>query len=209
MPVYSIKVNHQAINILGIHIPKTGGTALNSFFRSMGFTQHFGTENETVRPTVKCPPQHYHYEILDQILNISSFDYSFAIVRHPMLRCWSDFHWSRKYTSLNNLGITFDQWVPYVLSKYKGNHYYLANHIRPQNEFVGPLIKGVFKYEEGLETIIEKVFQTLGYGTKVKLVIPKNNVSEYQTELKFNDRTLALVEDFYADDYRTFNYHRL
>ena len=53
MPVYSINLTNRRLNILGIHIPKTGGTALNHFFKLMGFTEHFGTENHSIRSTMR------------------------------------------------------------------------------------------------------------------------------------------------------------
>ena len=37
--------------------------------------------------------------------------------------------------------MSFDDWISYVFEAYKRNPYFLANHIRPQHEFIGPKIK--------------------------------------------------------------------
>ena len=206
MPVYSINLTNRRLNILGIHIPKTGGTALNHFFKLMGFAEHFGTENHSIRSTMRCPPQHYHYDILDQILNISSFDFCFAVVRNPIERCWSDYHWAKKNTALSETNLLFDDWVQLVLEKYKENPFYLANHIRPQSDFVGPYIKKIFKFEDGLESALEQIFKSLGYESNNKLEIPKINVSEYSSDLICSSKTISLVQEFYFNDYINFNY---
>ena len=90
MPIYSFPNGKTRINILSVHIPKTGGTSISQFFKGIGFSEHFGVEHQVIRPQMKCPPQHYDYDILNGLFDLQSFNYSFAIVRHPIKRMISD-----------------------------------------------------------------------------------------------------------------------
>lgn len=206
MPIYSVDTGQGQLNILSVHVPKTGGTTISDFFQSAGFIQHFGTEHQAIRPLMLCPPQHYHYDILNQLFYISSTDYSFAVVRDPLKRIISDYYWSISKSTLKIKFLDINEWVLFVFNEYSKNNFFLANHIRPQHEFVGPEIKRIFKYEEGLNNIIRTVLADCGLTSSEEIVLPVSNKTKYPNELSISDSTISLIREFYSQDYKLFNY---
>lgn len=62
MPVF-VKNN---LKVLYVHIPKTGGTYIEDLFRQNGFDVKFW-ESNLLGGALRCSPQHYHHELLNNI----------------------------------------------------------------------------------------------------------------------------------------------
>ena len=205
MPIYSFPNGKTRINILSVHIPKTGGTSIGQFFKSVGFSEHFGVEHQVIRPQMICPPQHYDYDILTRLFNLDLFHYSFAIVRHPIKRMISDYKWAMTKSTLPDKNMRFSDWFELSISLYNKNQYFLANHIKPQAFFVGPKIKRIFNYEDGLDNIMSMVFSDLGLVSSKPFLIPNVNVSS-ALSVDISKADAAEIRKFYAKDFELFGY---
>ena len=225
MPIIKLKVPRKqdqgkfvAVHLLYSSIPKTAGTAVLGYFRKLDAEFYFDKVNNPLAEPrfgiLKCPSQHFHYDLLDSIFNIEAVDFSFSIVRNPFDRIKSDYVWSQRQLAKGGEMIPFDDWVTQVFEKYQSNPYFMDNHLRPQSEFVGPKIKRVFKYEDGMEQIISEVFKeckiTISSG---EIKLPKKNTSqEYLPEgmsmedIKMSDETRKKIVKFYKDDFKNFGY---
>ena len=99
MPLYQYRKNDIEKTFLFIHVPKTGGTAVETFFRGIGLTGYFDPPTYMpVRPYLTVPPAHYDYAVLRRLFNLDEL-YSFAIVRDPVKRMISQYKWSIEKSS--------------------------------------------------------------------------------------------------------------
>ena len=222
MPVIQLRLNREQSEPVNIHIlhsfvPKTGGTAILNYFKKNGAMVYFDSINNALSfPKVgvlKCPTQHFHYELLDSMFNIDKFISSFSIVRNPIDRIRSDYVWSQRGVIAGGSPVSFDDWVDYVFAKYQSNPFILDNHIRPQSEFIGPKIKTIYKYEEGLNTVVESIFKDLKIQTIKPVEIERLNTSEEYlsnglkaSDIEIKSATKDKIMKFYEADFKTFDY---
>jgi len=211
MPVYSIDVNGRRFDLLNPHVPKTGGTTVESFFHKLGFSVALGKENAAIRDIMRCPPQHYHYDILDKLLILKNIQYSFIVVRHPLNRLLSDYKWAMTKSTMSDSHIQFDEWVDHVFKNYNLDRNYLANHIRPQYFFNGPHIHKVHKYEDGLENVLLQVMSAIGITFQGDFRLEKLNTSQdyndiYAENIEIKSLTKEKIMKFYKRDFKEFGY---
>ena len=90
----------------------------------------------------RCPPQHYDYESLDNLLKIEILHYSFATVRNPLSRIIFDYRWALTTSTMEGESIKFGNWIDRMFQFYEKDQYTLANHTKPQHLFIGPKMKG-------------------------------------------------------------------
>ena len=154
MPIFSKKIEGKKNQILFVHIPKSGGTTINEFFKFINYKSYF-EPNEFFKKQLKIPPQHYDYKILDSLLNLKKFSFSFTIVRNPFDRLISSYLWSLKYSSaFNKKFYSFEEWFDIISSNFKKNENFMANHIMQQVKFVGPKINAL----QGLGHLLDWVW---------------------------------------------------
>lgn len=195
MPLYRYK----AKMALFVHIPKTGGSTVEEVLKDAGahqalkYHKRLGYSNST--------PQHMQWDVLRHWIPKDFYSFAFAMVRHPVARIVSEYHW-RTRISKRTLP-AFDPWVNKHFDLFVEQPYILDNHIRPQAEFVGPPVR-IFRLEDGLEPPIRAAFEhlQLGGGTPA---IHHARKSEAET-LEVTPATLARIKTFYAGDYETFGY---
>ncbi|MDC3011323.1 sulfotransferase family protein [Synechococcus sp. AH-736-G21] len=165
MPVFSSPDG--SLNILFIHIPKTGGGSVEHFFKKINFgvkyLQTKDAPNTLKLSCYKCSPQHMHAALLEMIFNIHSFDYVFTLVRHPFNRLLSEYKWNIAKNKLSRNGINDF----YINSRrlYANNPYALDNHLRPQIEFITEKTR-IFKLEDGIDSALKTVLSELSINVK-------------------------------------------
>lgn len=208
MPSIILKNNEQKRSLFFSFIPKTGGTSIIKFFNSIGAEIYLHNENNPIIGLLRCPSQHFHYELNDQIHDLGKYNFSFSIVRNPISRIKSDYLWTLR----NHLGDkkfpSFEEWFSFVYSKYKENKFFLDNHLRPQSEFVGEKINKIYKYEDGLENAILDIFKNLNIRVNLnnKEFLPKENTSFKNTNLnssnvQINSQIINIIRDLYSEDF--------
>lgn len=184
------------------HIPKTGGTTVEHFFRDNGFKvleKDPGLQG-TLNNHRFCSPQHAEAERVKRNFRIEKFDYIFATVRHPVDRIVSEY----KYRNANN-NSDINLWIKSVLQEQKKNPYILDNHIRPQWEFILPGSK-VFHQEEGLD---QQWGKKISDDLDVDLaILPKkmNQTSSGSNKNLLTREILATIHEFYRLDFKFFGY---
>ena len=129
MPVF-IKDN---MYVLYLHVPKTGGSTIVSFFKRNGFDIKYLDTGEpgTINKVTHCSPQHLHCADLARIFDFSKFSFIFTTVRNPMNRMKSEYLMRNR----GRVKMGFDDWVDDTLKKYGENNYLFDNHIRPQSAY--------------------------------------------------------------------------
>jgi hypothetical protein len=207
MPLYQYRKGEQERTLLFIHVPKTGGTAIETFFRGIGFTGYFDPPTYMpVRNYLKVPPAHYDYGALKKLFNLDGL-YSFAVVRHPVQRMISEYKWGvEKATDAAKLShMDFGQYLRLRLEQYGRDENLAAGHFKPQVRFVGDKVSKIFKYESGLESIVKHVLRDIGLNHEGMPPLPTVNNSPSRTVVP-SDSDLALIAKVYAEDFDAFGY---
>jgi hypothetical protein len=200
LPVFS----RGDVTVLYVHVPRTGGTSVEKFFMHNGFTRlmHSRDGLRTVLRVLSCSPQHYHADLLKGVFRLERFDYTFMTVRHPVDRIKSEYElrWQR-----GSERRPFDEWVEETLARYATDPYVLDNHIRPQHEFLVPG-SDVYRVEDGLgDAWVELLSERSGIAFDTRIV-PGRYERPSSPEITVGERSLELLERFYAQDYATLGY---
>ena len=213
MPIYTLTSGAANLSFVHPHVPKTGGTAVSHFFRTkLDAQMYYGNEMQAIRSLMRCPPQHYHYEILNELFLLDNATISFCVVRNPVTRLMSDYVWAMTKSTMRDRPMSFDDWVSKMFASHARNPYVLANHIRPQYEFIGPKIKNVFKYEDGLDAAIDQVLELAGIRLGRAVVLEKINAQEdpgkgSELSTAMSNATRESIVSFYRKDFENFGYN--
>ena len=203
MPVY--RINNK--NVLFIHVPKTGGTTVESFLEMHGKTSLHNQGVKLLKPlsnsvlTRSLPLQHFHAELLEAMFAPDFFDYTFMIVRDPLERLKSEYRHSRALGRLDTR-LNFEYWVRLMLGLTTCAPNLRNNHFRPQSQFKC-FNAEVFKLEDGMEYILASVCTHLGIPTPEK--IPHERKMANIT-FEVTSAAKARVRAVYDSDYRAFAY---
>lgn len=203
MPIYT----HKDKCILYLHIPKTGGTSIENWFRTQTeLSEHLFMRSPPLG--FACTPQHLTYETIGLIFAsmLPEFSYQFTIVRNPYDRLESEFFYRQKLRQLGlgkNPTKYFSAWVCDVLEQTKAKPNILDNHLRPQIEFVDKSSVEVFYFESGIPNILKALASKLNFAEPKELFHKKASVRE---PVIWSKKAINTVNQFYKHDFKTFNY---
>ncbi len=182
--------------MLYIHIPKTAGTSLKNSLRK-DVELIFNVEHMKDFP---CPPQHFHFDLLKQLGFTQLCQRHFTITRHPIDRFISEFSYRKKIDAKFRY-INLTTFFIFCKTVYPKHRYLLANHIRPQSDFVGENTE-VFKLEDGLESVLCK-FKSLFEENAPRM--PRKNTSNSNL-IEIDAKTFMEIREFYNEDFKKFKY---
>ncbi len=190
--------------VLYVHIPKTGGTSVESLFTRNGFKADYldtGGPGSLNRLRL-CPPQHMHAEPLQAILRLAACAYVFATVRHPLARLVSEYR--MRMRGRGGERIPLPDWFDDALRRYGRNPYVYENHLRPQADFIVPGCE-VFRLEDGLgDKLLCRIEERVG----TTLARRRFMTAQYTADIEVPAEEIAAVrpqvEAFYARDYAAF-----
>lgn len=194
-------------NLLLIHIPKTGGTSLESYFYNkfkikMNHDSLFG-----INPIISnISLQHLTYvDIMKNkdVLDIDDNPKIISIVRNPYDRIVSDlfyFGFIKPNTNMNN--------VYNIIKKYLENSS-LDNHNIPQYKFLmdenNELIDCIILKTESLNHDMHKCgFTDFAICHNKNIKVNKNNYMKY-----LNKQSIELINSFYDKDFEIFGYKKM
>jgi hypothetical protein len=196
----------KSINLLFIHIPKTGGSIIEyKIIRQYKQSVFSGATNAAIPPYNGISLQHQFYSTLYKYRDELEINFEnikiFCVVRNPYDRIISDLLWRKS--------IKTDFTAEQVYDVIKNNYLYkknLDNHNMPQYKFVidenlkvNPDIK-IFKCEE-LNEINDELNKFLEFNINIK---QKNVNKDYSMYL--NKNSISLINEFYEKDFELFNY---
>jgi hypothetical protein len=196
-------VKYNGMNVLFIHIPRTGGTTVEHWLRELGQLRMF---SYSLLPFSTVTPQHLRINDIDELLGENFFDYVFTIVRNPFDRIASEFRMSCELQRKSFFGGTprFPTWLESNLTIFRQNPFHLDNHLRPNWEFVSERV-AIFRYEDGLEAALAQVAANLGAPppTKLMRVLATDDVD---VEVRFNTAETERMLEVYDADFKRFGY---
>ncbi len=198
MPILSV----DGKTVLFIHVPRTGGTAIERHFAAHGKLSydHDGAGDLGI----KCIPRHFHGAVLESLFEPAFLDHVFMVVRHPIARVVSDFRYFVRRRQLADKSPSFSRWLRYRLFRARWNPYYMDNHFRPQLEFEC-FDAAVYRFEDGLTAPIADMNAKLG--TRVPEELPRVNEAA-PVEVHVREADKELIYGRYREDFERFGYQK-
>jgi len=194
MPLFSAKSD----SILFYHIPKTGGTTIESVY-ALGDIPLFSKKG---RDYFVISGQHLDVEQLSEFGLTNLASKSFCIVRDPLDRLISEYFHRTKEVKFFGRFVTFSTFVYLVdlLVKYLPRVW--DNHLLPQVRFIDSQTK-VYKFEDGFQKICESIEVDFGLEKLSDLSIRNKGDRK---ELNLTKDVVSRVYKIYSQDYQTFGY---
>jgi hypothetical protein len=209
MPIF--KTGHRLIYYA--HVPKCGGSAvawyLRERFGKVAFSDTQYTRRDKARTWSRTSPQHIDVASLSRLFPEGFFDASFAIVRHPVPRLISAYHFQLEVERSISEQVQFSDWLEDISEMRKENPFLYDNHVRPMTEIV-PEGAEVFHIEHGLDGLIPWFDRVTGDRSGPR-AIPRRNEQGAHTGGKSkrvvpSAADLARIAEIYAADFARFGY---
>ncbi len=191
------KFKFKGQELLFLHIPKTGGTSIESWLSTHCEISYYST----VIPTfMKCSPQHLTIDyllMLEPNLDIPTF----TVVRDPYDRAESEYFF-RTGNQQPQLRPNFSAWMLKHLHQLNRNPHHLDNHLMPQWYFINESVD-VHRYEDGLGRLFENLTKT--YHIPKPKEIPHTNASP-RAKVTWSSELLDRFHKHYAVDFEKLEY---
>lgn len=197
------------------HVPKCGGSSIASYLK-----ERFGTlafhDNQYLTPPepqrwTKSSPQHVDRATLDRLVPIEFFDHIFAIVRHPLARAISTYHFQLELERSIPENTRFGDWLKSLADADPNDPFRYDNHTRPMTDIV-PEGAAVFYLEHGLDGLIPWFDQLTGTQDGPRAIVPENKRGDHvkkgapKGRVSPSDSDLALLAEIYKADFDRFDY---
>ena len=206
MPLYFKQINNRPWKGHGIfysHVPKCGGTTIETSLRKEGFDEFLFSSNSR-GGCFKQNLQHLPSSIFNQVIDLDNISCKFIVVRNPFNRLISEY----KYRTKGHKKL-YD-WLKINFEKFSHNSRHLDNHLLPQVEFHDERLE-VFRIEDGLDEVYDFIGDSIGVNFPYDGV--KKNVSDsrrVKSDLFENDEEykyfIKIVLDNYRKDFEKFDY---
>lgn len=195
------------------HVPKCGGMAvawyLRERFGAVAFTDKAHTSHAPATLWSKTSPQHIDTLSLSRLFPEGFFDASFTIVRHPVPRLVSAFHFQVEVERRVSEHIEFSDWLEDIEERRATDPFVFDNHVRPMSEIV-PAGAQVFHMEHGLDSLIPWFDAITGTHAAPRALPEINRKGEYSkagtVRAEPSAADLERIARIYAEDFSRFGY---
>lgn len=196
MPIATIG----SYNILFVHIPKTGGSSIESFLEKHG---HLSFKNDKSKHMTFCSQQHLHANPLKTIRKTKKIDWTFTIVRHPVARIVSEYKYQMRKHNYFRSRLSFSAWLKYSILRRKVNPYHRDNHFRPQVEFEMN-DADIFYFENGIDNCISHIAEELCIPAPSSIIHEKKTRNH---KFKITKKDINYIEKEYKEDLFQYSYN--
>ena len=207
MPIF--KASYKVVYFA--HVPKCGGSSIEAYlqtrFGSLGFIDRDFDSLPSSQRWTRTSAQHIKVENLERLFPSGFFDASFAVVRHPVDRLISEYHYQRDYLKVINKNTIFSTWLSDFEQALKEDPLIYDGHVRPMVDMV-PSNATVFRLEDGLDQVVSYLDELAG---AVEETIPMKRLLVRNTAIPKvlpNENDIATIERIYAHDFERFGYDR-
>ncbi len=193
------------------HVPKCGGSAVEQYLRARFGSVAFLDEHFYALPGsrhwTRSSAQHIPVDILNRLFPVGFFDASFAIVRHPVERLLSEYHFLRDQLQRIDQSESFSSWIAHLDGAVAENPWLYDNHLRPMVDLI-PGHATVFRLENGLDQIVaylDELVGTCDHPLRFERVLARDPSIPRVVP---NPADIATIERIYRQDFDTFGYAR-
>lgn len=196
------------------HVPKCGGTSvayyLNARFGALAFQDNTYFQRPESHRWTRSSAQHVDAATLEHLIPLSFFSAVFTIVRHPVARIVSTYHFQLEVEKSIPESTSFGDWLKGLEAQYAMSPFSYDNHARPMSDIV-PEGATVFHMEHGLDGLVLWFDSLTGRKDGPRAIIPENTRGQYvknavQGRVKPSDAELDLIGQIYAEDFKRFGY---
>jgi hypothetical protein len=196
------------------HVPKCGGTAV-----ALYLAERFGPPAFLDRDFMKVPgprrwsktsPQHIDAASLARLFPPGFIDHAFAIVRHPVARIVSAYHFHREVETKGALRLAFPDWLATMEARLAATPFARDNHLAPMHAMI-PAGATVFRLEDGMAPVLAHVDALAGAADGARS-IPTRNARSQRRKAYPEPRVvpgpteLARIIALYAEDFARYGY---
>lgn len=197
------------------HVPKCGGSSVDTYLRERFGILAFHDRSYSTQPDAqrwtRTSPQHVDALTLDRLIPLALFDAIFAVVRHPVRRLVSMYHFQHEVEKSIPSGMDFSSWLKQLTPDSTDRPFAFDNHIRPMARIV-PEGATVFHLEHGLDPLVGWCDLLAGDTGGPRAVRQVNQRGDYvktaqpKTDIQPSAADLALIARLYGDDFSRFGY---
>jgi hypothetical protein len=158
----------------------------------------------------KTSPQHIDWVSFQRLLPAAFIDPSFVVVRHPVARILSAYHFQVEVERSTPPQTGFSDWLDQQARAFEEDPFIIDNHFRPQADFA-PETCAVFHLEHGLDAIVPWLDGLTGTRNGPRFIGHANQRGSSKKTAKApsavpSSADMALIERIYAADFARFSY---
>ena len=195
------------------HVPKCAGSSVENYLRErfgpLGFLDRQYLSLPENERWSKSSPQHIDWAGAERLFPEGFFSESFAVVRHPVARVISAYHFQVEVEKTSQSPTGFGDWLQQNLALQKKQPYLMDGHLRPQSDFIPPDCN-IFHLEHGLDALIPYFDALAGDQAEPRAMdfynARKKAGSKKSPETALSTEDLALIAEIYAEDFASFGY---
>ncbi len=195
------------------HVPKCGGSSIASYitdrFGPLAFHENRYLDVAEPQRWTKSSPQHVDALVLERLLPLSLFDAVFTVVRHPVPRLVSTYHFQLELQKSIPESTSFSAWLDQLDPNPVATPFAYDNHIRPMSKIV-PEGAAVFHMEHGLDALVGWFDLLEGKIGAQRALIPENRRGDHvktgTARVKPSAADLARIHHLYREDFDRFGY---
>lgn len=195
------------------HVPKCGGMSVATYLRDRFGPLAFQDADYLRVPAhqrwTASSPQHVDHDTFERLVPLSFFSAVFTIVRHPVGRAISTYHFQQEMEKSIPQDQSFSDWLRELAQTEGQEPFRFDNHVRPMSE-IAPPAATVFYLEHGLDQIIPWLDLVTGRSDGPRAVLPENTRGSYTPSRKEritpSTEDMALIRQVYASDFARFAY---
>jgi len=203
VPVF-VKDDHR---VLFVHVPKTGGSAIEDAFRDDGWEVYFLDRRSRRHPASQlrtCSPQHMHADLLSQTLRLDRMQVAVMVVREPLARFRSEYLWRHRRDPGLDPG-DVEAWGLRLLDRFHADPFVLDNHARPQVAFRVPGAR-VHRYEDGLQALADDVATACGLDHAPQVRPAPEPSGSRSRDVPVTAELERALREFYREDHAQLGY---
>ena len=159
------------------HVPKCAGTAVELYLQARFGPLALRDPRHTLHaPGTLWPrssPQHIDRVSLGRLIPPGFCDASFALVRHPVDRILSIYHFQDEVQAIIAPDQTLTDWLAALPGLMAADPFYADNHCRPMGDLVPPDAV-VFQLEAGLAPVVDWLDAQAGNSDGARVITPVN-----------------------------------
>lgn len=192
------------------HVPKCGGSSIESYlaqrFGEIAFVDTRHTSQAPHKRWSRTSPQHIDLATLNRLFPESFFDHAFTVVRHPVGRLISAYHFQLEIEQSTPANVSFSFWLEGLASGLEEDPFLYDNHTRPMAELV-PEGAQVFHLEHGIDAMVPWLDEALGNSDGPRAIGRVNErKSRKSQKVEPSPTDLDLIAELYAADFDRFGY---
>lgn len=195
------------------HVPKCAGSAVEDHlvarFGAMALRDTRFLSHPPERRWSKTSPQHVDAGTLARLFPAGFFDLAFAVVRHPVSRIVSAWHFQLEVERTVPNGLGFSDWLEELPDRLESDPFLHDNHTRPMDEMV-PEGAEIFHVEHDLNAIVHWLDLATGRRDGPRGIGRSNprggHGAKGSAKVTPDARDLDIIAGLYARDFDRFGY---